>query len=201
MYFCAYLFNSSLRIIDISNPLSLTETGRLDISVGIQSILISGDIAFLTEGANGLRVIDVSNPANPTEVGFYDTPGFALGVAVLGDYAYIADYYLGIYDISYFTDVTDRAPGALPQTVELHQCYPNPFNPTTTISFDLPMTTQASLVVYNLAGQAVQTLVDDRLSAGSHNITFDGAQLSSGAYFYTLNAGAYSETKKMLLVK
>jgi uncharacterized protein YlxW (UPF0749 family) len=83
----------------------------------------------------------------------------------------------------------------------LYPCYPNPFNPMTTISFDLPVTSEVSLTVYNVNGQEVQTLVNDRVSAGSHNITFDGARLSSGTYFYTLNAGAVTETKKMMLLK
>ena len=89
----------------------------------------------------------------------------------------------------------------LPQTVTLHPCYPNPFNPATTISFDLPMISKVSLVVYNVGGQKVETLVNDRVSAGSHNINFDGARLSSGMYFYTLNAGQFSETRKMMLLK
>jgi hypothetical protein len=89
----------------------------------------------------------------------------------------------------------------LPMGIGLLSAYPNPFNPMTTISFNLPVTSEVSLVVYNLTGQVVQTLVNDRVSAGSHNVTFDGARLSSGMYFYTLNAGAFSESRKMMLLK
>jgi len=90
---------------------------------------------------------------------------------------------------------------AIPQKVSLHQSYPNPFNPVTTISFELPMTVQVSLVVYNIAGQEVETLVNEQRPAGTFNVSFDGSRLSSGMYFYTLNAGAVTETRKMVLVK
>jgi hypothetical protein len=71
----------------------------------------------------------------------------------------------------------------------------------TTISFDLPMASQVSLTVYNVNGQAVETLVNEQRPAGTFNVSFDGSRLSSGMYFYTLNAGAFSETKKMMLLK
>jgi uncharacterized protein YlxW (UPF0749 family) len=85
--------------------------------------------------------------------------------------------------------------------VTLHPCYPNPFNPTTTISFDLPVASEVSLTVYNVNGQAVETLVNEQRPAGTFNVSFDGSRLSSGTYFYTLNAGKVRETRKMMLVK
>ncbi|RQW00525.1 T9SS C-terminal target domain-containing protein, partial [bacterium] len=66
---------------------------------------------------------------------------------------------------------------------------------------DLPKTSNVALTVFNIAGQAVETLVNEQRPAGTHTFTFDGSRLASGAYFYTLNAGGYAETKKMLLVK
>lgn len=94
---------------------------------------------------------------------------------------------------------TDAAP--LVADFELKGNYPNPFNPTTSIRFTLPETEFATLTVYNMAGQAVTTLVNGVLETGTHEVTFDGSQLSSGLYFYSLQAGAHTATGKMLLAK
>ncbi|TFH00512.1 MAG: T9SS type A sorting domain-containing protein [Calditrichales bacterium] len=83
----------------------------------------------------------------------------------------------------------------------LRQNYPNPFNPQTNISFDLPQAERVSLNVYNLLGQVVATLVNDALKSGSYNYTFDAQNLPSGLYFYTLQAGSFVETRKMMLIK
>ena len=79
--------------------------------------------------------------------------------------------------------------------------YPNPFNPTTTISFDIAEASSAALSVYNLSGQIVETLVNRPMQPGQHTVSFDGTGLSSGIYFYRLTAGSHSMTKKMVLMK
>jgi hypothetical protein len=89
----------------------------------------------------------------------------------------------------------------LPISFSLNQNYPNPFNPTTLISFDLQVSGQVRLVIYDLMGRAVQTLVNGSLSAGSHDVTFDASQLSSGVYLYRLDAPGFISTRKMMLVK
>lgn len=83
----------------------------------------------------------------------------------------------------------------------LHQNFPNPFNPETSISFDLAEASVVKLSVYNVAGQEVATLADGNLSAGSHTISFDGANLTSGVYLYRLTAGEFTATMKMVLMK
>ena len=89
----------------------------------------------------------------------------------------------------------------LPVAFDLAQNFPNPFNPTTTIEFSLEATAQVSLAVYDLSGRKVATLVDGTVETGSHSVVFDASQLSSGVYFYTLNAEGQSMTRKMVLVK
>jgi hypothetical protein len=89
----------------------------------------------------------------------------------------------------------------VPTSFALNNAYPNPFNPTTAISFALPQAEQVSLTVFNIAGQEVASLATGMMEAGTHNVTFDAAQLGSGVYLYTLQAGSFSETKKMVLVK
>ncbi len=88
-----------------------------------------------------------------------------------------------------------------PVSFGLEQNYPNPFNPTTVIQYQLPASGQVSLKVYNMLGQTVATLVDARENAGAHSVTFDGNNLASGVYFYRLQAGGFSDVKKLLLTK
>lgn len=92
-----------------------------------------------------------------------------------------------------------------PATITLSN-YPNPFNPETTISFGLTEAGYTTLSIYNIAGQKIATLVQDELSAGTHNITWNGttsngANVASGMYFYRLQSGDYTMTNKMVLMK
>ena len=88
-----------------------------------------------------------------------------------------------------------------PTMYSLSQNYPNPFNPRTVISFSLPVVNNATLKVYDVMGREVQTLVNEKLQAGTYEVTFDGSGLTSGVYFYKLMTEGFSETKRMLLIK
>ena len=89
----------------------------------------------------------------------------------------------------------------IPQDYSLYQNFPNPFNPSTTIGFGLPAASAVSLTVYDADGRVVERLLDDLLNAGIHKVTWNADSYSSGIYFYTLKAGNFTETKKMILVK
>jgi hypothetical protein len=90
----------------------------------------------------------------------------------------------------------------VPQSFQLLQNFPNPFNPTTTIEFALPQRATVTLDVYNSLGAKVATLIDNqRMNAGVQNLTFDATNFSSGLYIYKLQAGAHVMMKKMMLLK
>jgi photosystem II stability/assembly factor-like uncharacterized protein len=84
---------------------------------------------------------------------------------------------------------------------KLDQNYPNPFNPSTVISYQLPVSSDVTLKVYDILGNEIETLVNEEQSAGVYEIEFDASKLSSGIYFYQLKAGNYINTKKMILIK
>jgi hypothetical protein len=95
---------------------------------------------------------------------------------------------------------------AVPDEFSLHQNYPNPFNPTTTILYDLPEAAMVHLVIYDVLGREVRTLINQDLTAGYHKAVWDatddlGRPLSGGLYIYRINTGEYSKTMKMLLLK
>jgi hypothetical protein len=99
------------------------------------------------------------------------------------------------------TNVSRDETVGIPSTFALHQNYPNPFNPSTTISYDLPVRARVKLVIYNLLGQEVATLVNGEQEPGRYNVKFDASGLPSGIYFYRLEAGKFVDVKKMILVK
>ena len=83
----------------------------------------------------------------------------------------------------------------------LSQNYPNPFNPVTNIKFSIPTGSVVKLTVFDITGREVATLINQNLNAGSYTADFDASKLSSGIYFYTITAGDFTDTKKMMLVK
>ena len=83
----------------------------------------------------------------------------------------------------------------------LEQNYPNPFNPSTEIEFSIPKSGLVMLFVYNVLGEEVETLLNEVKEAGNYNVSFNGAELPSGVYFYKLTSGNYINTKKMLMIK
>lgn len=95
----------------------------------------------------------------------------------------------------------DEPTSAIPQEYSLSQNFPNPFNPTTTIRFGLPVASDVRLEVFDLLGRSVTTLLNSRLSAGYHSLEFDAKGLGSGIYFYRLHAGDFEQLRKMMLIR
>ncbi len=113
---------------------------------------------------------------------------------------------MGAYGGSYATswNVTTSVNidfSTLPKTFELYQNYPNPFNPSTTISFLLPSKSFVSLKIFDLLGREAATIVSEEMSVGSYSRQWNAANMSSGIYFYRLQAGSFIETKKLILIK
>lgn len=102
-----------------------------------------------------------------------------------------------------FSQVTDIGPSSneISGEFRLYQNYPNPFNPSTTIAYDSPHSGFVTLKIFNLLGQEVATLVNEHKSAGYYQVAFDAKGLASGVYLYRLQAGLFTQTKKMLLLR
>ena len=99
------------------------------------------------------------------------------------------------------TNVEGPGSSVIPDGYSLGQNYPNPFNPSTTFTFSLPQSGQVVLKVFNLIGQEVATVLNEKRNAGNHEVSFDASKLPSGMYFYSLSSGGFASSKKMLLIK
>ena len=136
-----------------------------------------------------------------------------IDLGMVGEYKYyvVARYQDGegepsnlvAFSFPYYPGEAEQTPGLV---TKLAQNYPNPFNPTTTISFDLAKSGPVKLMVYNIKGQLVRSLVDEALSAGSHKVVWNGTdsrnrRLASGIYYYRLETSNYSKTRKLVLLK
>ncbi|MAB66104.1 MAG: hypothetical protein CL662_04630 [Bacteroidetes bacterium] len=125
----------------------------------------------------------------------YDTENYAGAMEAQIDL--ILDIYFSNNTVSNEDEIS-----ILPKEFSLDQNYPNPFNPTTQISFSLPSSEKITLTIFDLLGRKQVTLINDtKYNSGTHNFTFDASGLASGMYIYRLNAGAYSKSRKLMLIK
>jgi len=140
------------------------------------------------------------------EDGTTDTePDYLIGVWVYS-YGTFKLEVRGAFDVAGLVPEDGLAEGALPLTYKLNPVYPNPFNPSTTISFQVPELVPVKAVVYNMLGQKVKTLIDRPMQAGNHHVVWNGVSekgmtVASGVYFLNFEAGDFHKMQKMVLIK
>jgi hypothetical protein len=127
----------------------------------------------------------------------YGTPGTGCPINYVGQDGQLINFGVNILNF-----VGTRNPGTtVPTVYSLEQNYPNPFNPVTTISFSIPKAGNVKITVYDVIGREVAVPVNEFKSAGSYSVAFNATDLSSGVYFYRMEAGNFKDVKKMSLVK
>ncbi len=154
------------------------------------------DTVFTRYGITGTQVTVSGLSQNVT---YYCHVRARSGVAI-SSWSPVVDF------LTILTVGIDDENGTTPTKFALGQNYPNPFNPSTTIEFTIPKSVTVQIIVYNILGQKVRTLINESMNAGSHSVVFDGRndfgqQLSSGVYIYRIQAGSFMETKKMAFMK
>jgi hypothetical protein len=152
-------------------------------------------------GANwALDSLNTGSNDNESSVGtdhFLNLTSDLLSATVRNQWSVMGDHEL----VDVVVTGVDEISSSVPSVYSLSQNYPNPFNPTTNIRFAVPEAGLVTMKVYNLLGQEVATLLNEYKNAGTYNVDFNAVNLSSGVYFYQINAGNYSDTKKMILMK
>ncbi len=164
-------------------------------------------VARSTDGGNSFQNVKVSDANSSTLTGYW-----------LGDYIGIAAHNnkvrpvwttsIGWGNSNLWTAIIDTftigvktISSNVPERFMLYQNYPNPFNPTTSIKYQITDNKYVELKIFDILGKEVETLVNEKQSPGTYEISWDGANYPSGVYYYGLSAGDYSETKKMVLIK
>ncbi len=197
---------AGLRIINVSNPLAPVEVGYHDQILEMANhVAVYGDSVYVSDGGQiGLHVFDVSDPAAPVEVAYHKTPGaFAHDVVVTNGLIYFLDYtHFEIFKmIEEPTSVEEDHPAEFVSNHRIQTVYPNPFNASTTIIFNLSKASHVTLDLYNTLGQKMVTLVDHHLQRGRHTCILQANELSSGIYFLSLRAGKTVDSRKLILTK
>ncbi|MCL5021379.1 MAG: T9SS type A sorting domain-containing protein [Bacteroidetes bacterium] len=165
---------------------------------------------YVSDGSGDTRVDDdgsntYSVDPNDTLYGFHIMPTGAFIRSLVGIIKYKnSEYKLEPRTNADFVGVVDairRENTPVPSSFSLSQNYPNPFNPATTIRYSIASPGNVALKIYNVLGQEVTTLVNQRQTAGNYIVTFDASRFASGVYLYRLSAGSYNSVRKMVLLK
>ncbi len=167
----------------------------------INCFAVSGTNLFA--GTDGGVFLSTNNGTSWTAVNTGLTNTEILSLAVSGTNLFAGTYGGGVWrrPLAEMITSVERASADLPTHFSLEQNYPNPFNPTTTIAFSLPVTAFVSLKVFDALGREQAVLVAEELAPGMYAHQLDATGLASGVYFYRLQAGAFVETKKLVLLR
>ncbi len=202
-------------IRDLDNPVQVAEFA--DNNATIHNLFVVGDFALVSYYTAGFRIFDVTDPENPVLFDEFDTSpaqGSGFGGA-FGVYPFlpsgnilVSDGETGLHVFQFANPATSVADGrgSTLNSFALGNNYPNPFNPMTIITYELPRQADTRLEIFNSLGQKIRTLVDAVKLAGSHNVVWDGnddagLRVASGAYFYRIKTADFAQTRRMLLLK
>ncbi len=178
-----------------------------------ENVFVTGTSALNSSNSDFQNATVIYNSGGDS-VGFMHTTGISNATPAAMDMDATGNLYIGgtqelsssanMTVVKYGTTITDipaQPEELLPVSFNLEPNYPNPFNPATTIRFELPQSSRVTLTVYDVLGQKIQTLVNRRMSAGRHHARFNAGDLSSGIYLYVLESDGRQLVRKMLLLK
>jgi hypothetical protein len=202
-------FYAGLKIFDVTNPAApiLTSTLLPHPTSRINEVYVKYGLLFISDNSwNDIEIFNLDNPLEPTLSVDYPWNHISEGTFFANQKLYSANglYGMFIQDFGFVVPVDDEV---LPPTSKLSLSnYPNPFNPSTTISFNLPAPGLVKLNVYNIKGQLVKTLANEQYAQGNHTLTWNGTDnnstsIASGVYFARITNGGKEITKKLVLVK
>ncbi|MCB1161914.1 T9SS type A sorting domain-containing protein [bacterium] len=202
---------SNFHVLDIGTPGAATVLSSTTITAPTQYLVCDGEFAYLADVDGGLTLLDVRDPSAPRELltletGFATPSGITMTpTRVLVDTGYYGSSLLPFRRQCLANTAADDPPQAAIDRFAMRSS-PNPFNPATVLTFDLPRAATATLAIYDVAGRQLRTLFAGNLGEGSHSIPWDGradtgSRLPSGIYLARLTAEGRSEAIQLVLVK
>ena len=199
-------------INDITNQIQLADLVPYDGASMVHNAYIKGDSLYLAHYRAGVIVYNIQNPSSPVEAGHYDTYPGVNSTAYQGCwnvYPFLpsgniiaSDIATGLYVLKLGTvsSVSSNSVSSA-DNFSLSQNYPNPFNPLTVITYYVPKQSSVKIRVTDEIGKEVKILVNEVQPKGSYSAEFNGLGLSSGIYYYSIEAGDFKQTKKMIMIK
>jgi len=178
------------------------DSGLTNHNVSVNAFAVSGPNLFAGIFGDGVY-LSTNNGTSWTEVNSGLTNPYVYSLATSATNLFVGTFDGGIWrrPLSEMITSVGRVSTDLPTQFSLSQNYPNPFNPSTVINYRLPTVTEVILKVYDVLGRKVETLVNGRQNVWDHSVNFNAGNLPSGIYFYRLQAGTFTQTRKLMVLK
>ncbi len=199
----SFIYNGPGNGPDVPANIRSDNSGNVYVSGTVEGYGSGSDFCTLKIRANGSleNTLLHSGPSNGSDAASDVIIDYQGNIIVTGSVSTAGSGNdLVLIKYTYFTGLNGNA-GEIPSEFGLSQNYPNPFNPSTRISFDIASESKVSISVFDITGKKVAELVDENMKAGSYEVEWSASKLSSGTYFYRMQAGSFTETKKMILIK
>jgi hypothetical protein len=197
-------WQQGLNVLDITNYAYVFPVDSLLVQDAASAVaLIDNEHLALSDWTEGVALVDITDPTNISEIGRLQTPSYAFNAKSDGSYLYLCDFYdFMVVDLYSLGIETGERTASIPtDDVRFHPAYPNPFNASSMLTFDVRNPGRIKIKVYNITGEEVLTLLDSNCGLGEHRVTFIADNLASGIYLATLETGKTKLSQKLLLIK
>lgn len=196
--------NNRFYSLDLTNPANPVLSDSI-IIINPRRFSIDGNFAYVADSI-GVEAIDISDPLSLELVArfpiFPENPvGSTSDIQAVNQLIYVSTFLDGLFILDHYTTDIIRETGKSPSEFVLGQNYPDPFNASTTIQYNLPQNSSVTLEIFDILGRRIELLFSGYQTTGTHSIVWNADGESSGVYFYRIETGDYLETKKMILLK
>ena len=192
---------NGFHVLNVTDPQSIRRTYTAPTEDWATDLVIDDTLLYVCDSYGGLRVFDLYSAGIPYEIGYLDTPGWTYRVEVDNGIAYVVDYYdITICRYNAPTGVFEYF-GSVPNSTSLQLAYPNPFNMSTTLQYNIDRSSNVTLSVFDQAGRLVEIVREGYLPRGSYREAWNASDIPAGNYFIKLNTGQKTQTRKISLVK
>lgn len=192
-------WDNSIYILNIEDPENPGEVGIYETPGHCLDVFVS-DYLYVSDFEAGIHVLDIAAPSEPLWFGSYDTPGEARSTTISKEYIFVADV-TSLQILKLTPTGIDDEIRVFPRDISILHNYPNPFNSSTIVTYELSQPGFVNLSIYNIAGQKVASLINQNHEVGAYNVTWNADDLSSGIYLARIAVGSSSKTIKMELLR
>jgi hypothetical protein len=200
---CLYLAcgNNGMIVFDLNDPLNPDSLMAIHTSGFVSDIALGDTFVYLSCENGGLVALSDREPSSPTRLGFFNSPGTARGSAAYVYFVLLADSDTMFVMMPNYSNGIEDEKLALPGAISISNCYPNPFNPSTRIAFELKESAEIALDAYDICGRKVANLAKGNYQPGRYSLIWDAKGLVSGVYYLRLSDGKISTTTSVTYLK